>query len=416
MATKGITVRTVQAMKPGDTIWDTGHNEAVKGFGVRRQRGIAVYVIKYRIFGKQRFVTIGRHGSPWTPDKARREAKRLLGMVAAGKDPQAEKAEAEAKAADTLGKVADDYLKYAKKKQKPRSYAETERHLMINWKPLHAGSVFHIHRRHIAARLAQIETERGAVSAARSRAALSAMFNWAVREGFDIAANPVFGTNRPTEPEPRQRVLSDAELAEIWSACRDDDYGRIIKLLTLTGQRRDEVGGMRWFEIDDDKKLWKIPGSRTKNHREHTVPLSDSGFALVAASPRRMDRDYVFGDGPRRTGDDQRGFSGWSNAKAALDQRILEARQTANPKAKPLPWRLHDLRRTAATTMADRLGVLPHVIEALLNHVSGHKAGVAGIYNKAQYAAEVREALKKWSEHVAECLRCNNENCCEGTS
>ena len=105
MATKGITVRTVQAMKPGDTIWDTGHNEAVKGFGVRRQRGIAVYVIKYRIFGKQRFVTIGRHGSPWTPDKARREAKRLLGMVAAGKDPQAEKAEAEAKAADTLGKV-----------------------------------------------------------------------------------------------------------------------------------------------------------------------------------------------------------------------------------------------------------------------------------------------------------------------
>jgi len=411
MASKGITVRAVQAMKPGVTIWDANHNEAVKGFGVRRQRRDAVYVIKYRIFGRQRFVTIGRHGAPWTPDTARREAKRLFGQVAAGKDPQAARAEAEAKAADTLGKVADDYLKHAKKKQKPRSYAETERHLKINWKPLHAVSVFHIHRRHIATRLAQIETERGAISAARSRAALSAMFNWAVREGFDIAANPVFGTNRPTEPKPRQHVLADTELAEIWSACRDDDYGRIVKLLTLTGQRRDEVGGMSWIEIDEDKKLWIIPGSRTKNHREHMVPLSDSSFAIIAASPHHMDRNFVFGDGPRRTGDDQRGFSGWSNAKTALDRRILGVRQTTNPKAKPLPWRLHDLRRTAATIMADQLWILPHVIETLLNHVSGHKAGVAGIYNKAQYAAEVREALTKWSEYVAESLRRHGANC-----
>ena len=115
MALRGITVRTVQALMPGETIWDAGHKEAVKGFGARRQRGLAVYVIKYRVFGRQRFVTIGRHGSPWTPDKARREAKRLFGLVAAGKDPQAEKIEARANAADTLGKVANDYLKHAKK-------------------------------------------------------------------------------------------------------------------------------------------------------------------------------------------------------------------------------------------------------------------------------------------------------------
>ena len=119
-----------------------------------------------------------------------------------------------------------------------------------------------------------------------------------MREGFDIPANPVFGTNRPAEPKSRQRVLTDRELAEIWFACRDDDHGRIIKLLALTGQRRDEVGGMCWSEIDEDKKLWTIPGSRTKNHREHIIPLSDSALALVAASPRRTDRDYVFGDGP----------------------------------------------------------------------------------------------------------------------
>src|SRR5215475_8313283 len=108
MALRVITVRTVRALKPGATIWDAGHREAVKGFGVRRQRGDPVYVIKYRVFGRQRFLTIGPHGSPWTPDRARREARRLLGLVADGKDPQAEKIEARANAADTLGRVAAD--------------------------------------------------------------------------------------------------------------------------------------------------------------------------------------------------------------------------------------------------------------------------------------------------------------------
>lgn len=400
MASKGITVRTVQALKPNETIWDAQHKEAVKGFGVRRQRGDAVYVIKYRTFGRQRFVTIGRHGSPWTPEMARREAKRLFGLVATGKDPQAEKAEARDRAADTLHEVAEDYLQHAKKKQKSRSYSETERHLLTNWKPLHKASVFHIKRRDVAARLTELETERGAVTAARARAALSAMFNWAMREGIDIPTNPVFGTNRPAQPNSRQRVLTDGELAEIWSHCGDDDHGRMVKLLTLTGQRRNEVGGMHWSEIDEDQKLWTIPGSRTKNHREHMVPLSDSALALVSASPRRTGRDYVFGEGPRRTGDDQRGFSGWSKAKVALDQRILKARQQVDPKAKRLPWRLHDLRRTCATVMADQLGVLPYIIEAVLNHVSGHKAGVAGVYNRAKYEAEMRDALQRWAAHI----------------
>lgn len=400
MASKGITVRTVQALKPNETIWDAHHKEAVKGFGVRRQRGDAVYVIKYRVFGRQRFVTIGRHGSPWTPENARREAKRLFGLVAAGKDPQAEKAEARDKAADTLHNVAKDYLKHAKKKQKSRSYSETERHLLINWKPLHKASVFHINRRDVAAQLTVLETERGAVTAARARAALSAMFNWAMREGFDIPANPVFGTNRRAEPNSRQRVLTDGELAEIWSHCGDDDHGRMVKLLALTGQRRNEVGGMHWSEIDEDRKLWTIPGSRTKNHREHMVPLSDSALAFVNSSPQRTGRDYVFGWGPRRNGDEQRGFSGWSKAKAALDQRILEARQEIEPNAKPLLWRLHDLRRTCATVMADRLGILPHVVESVLNHVSGHKAGVAGVYNRAHYEIEVRDALTRWTAHL----------------
>jgi integrase len=380
MAMRAVTVRAVQALNLGETIWDSGHREAVKGFGARRQRGTPVYVIKYRLLGEQRFVTIGSHGAPWTPENARKEAKRLLGLVAGGRDPQAEKKEARAKAADTLGKVAEEYLGRSKSRLKPRTYTEVERHLQSNWERLHPISIFHLTRRQVAAQLSDIETTRGAVTAGRARAALSAMFNWAIREGFEIASNPVAGTNRPNEPTSRNRVLTDAELARVWAACRGDDYGRIVRLLILTAQRREEVGGLGWNEINADAKLWTIPGTRTKNHREHVVPLSDAALALLP--PPRQNRAFIFGQG-------QQGFSGWSKSKAALDER-----------AALFDWRLHDVRRTAATVMADRLGVLPHVIEAVLNHVSGHRAGVAGIYNRATYSKDMREALERWADHI----------------
>ena len=398
----GITIRTVQSLAPGETIWDAGHKEAVRGFGVRRQRGTPVYVVKYRALGRQRFFTIGPHGSPWTPEKARKEAKRLLGLVAGGKDPADERTLATLQATETLRKIADQYLKQAKQKLRPRTYYEIERYLLSTWNTLHSTPVAHIRRRHIAARTAEIETGHGIVAAARARAALSAMFNWAIREGLDIAANPVLGTNRPAGPRARDRVLTDSELAEIWAALGEDDYGRIVKLLVLTGQRRNEVGGMRWTEVDFDKAIWTIPSTRSKNHREHVVPLTKAAIALF---PDGADtREYVFGHGPRRKDDKNRGYSGWSKSKAALDARIQTARQKAagaGEKTEPLPaWCVHDLRCTVATVMADRLGVLPHIVEAVLNHVSGHRAGVAGIYNHARYEAETRAALCAWDDHV----------------
>ena len=401
MALASITIRTVQALAPGEALWDAGHKEAVRGFGVRRQRDQATYVLKYRVFGRQRFFTIGPHGSPWTPEKARREAKRLLGLVADGKDPADTKVQASLQAADTLRKVADQYLEVAKKKQRPRTHSEIARYLLTAWKPLHSLSVFKISRRHIAARVADIATEQGAVSAARARTALSTMYNWAIREGLDIPANPVHGTNRPEQPKSRERVLSYGELAEIWQACGDDDYGRIVRLLILTAQRRDEVGGMRWQELDTEAGQWFLPSARTKNHREHVLPLVRDALALLPHC--RTGRDHIFGDGPRREGDQHRGFSGWSKSKAALDARILAARKMVDAGAKPLShWTVHDLRRTAATVMADQLGVLPHIVEAILNHVSGHRAGVAGVYNRARYQAEMRQALERWGAYVSD--------------
>ena len=356
-----ITIRTVNALKPGEVIWDA----SVRGFGARRQTHAVSYVLKYRHDGKQRFVTLGRHGV-LTPDQARKKAKRLLGSVASGNDPVAPKAE-------SLGAIINEYLQVAAKILRISTYRAKRHHLQDCWKPYHSRPLASIKRRDVALALAEIETKYSPITAWHSRAALSALFNWAIRQGYEIAANPVAGTNRTTI-KSRDRVLTKAELASIWRQCGDDNYSRIVKLLILTAQRRDEVGRMEWNELDLERKLWTIPATRTKNHREHTLPLTDAALALL---PERR-RDYVFGNG----------FSDWSKARARLSDG----------------WRLHDIRRSVATGMAE-LGVLPHIIEAILNHVSGHKAGVAGIYNKAKYLEEMRGALEKWAQHVAKLTR-----------
>jgi integrase len=167
----------------------------------------------------------------------------------------------------------------------------------------------------------------------------------------------------------------------------DDQYGAIVRLLVLTGQRREEIGGLRWSEMDLVRRVISLPGERTKNGRPHEIPVTAAVIAVIEAQPRRGARDLIFGDGSGS-------FQGWSRAKAALDKRI--AKSAGNALA---PWRLHDVRRTVATSMAD-LGVQPHVVEAVLNHVSGHKAGVAGVYNRSLYAAEKRAALELWAIHV----------------
>ena len=222
------------------------------------------------------------------------------------------------------------------------------------------------------------------MAADRARATLSATFAWAIGEGL-CETNPVDGTNKASEEQPRDRVLSDAELAAIWNADTPGDYGNIVKLLALTAQRREEIGSLRWSELEGEgeKALIALPAERTKNNRQHDVPLSKAARSILDDIPKRGERDLIFGEGAG-------GFSGWSKAKAAMDERLGKAVK---------PWTLHDLRRTAATRMAD-LGVQPHVIEAALNHVSGHKGGVAGIYNRSTYAAEKRAALDLWAGHI----------------
>jgi integrase len=209
--------------------------------------------------------------------------------------------------------------------------------------------------------------------------ALSGMFEWAMRQGYELPANPVRGSNKPAINGSRERVLTEDELGRIWRALNGSDFSRILKLLILTGQRRDEIGKLRWSEIDIERAVFVLPGNRTKNKREHVVPLSPQAIALLP--DRVLGREWVFGIG--------KGFSGYSRAKLLLDKRSGVS-----------GWRTHDVRRSVATLMADRIGVLPHVIEAILNHVSGHKAGPAGIYNRAKYLDQMRDALNRWTTYV----------------
>lgn len=389
MAVAKITKSEVERLEPGAIVWDT----VVKGFGMRRHTTEEVfYLLRYRFNGRQTFKSIGGHGEigpsglPWTPDTARNEAKRLLGLVASDTNPKSE----QRRKAETFGAEAKDYLDQRKKTMKPRAFKEIERHLLQHAKPMHSATLDEIRRADIAQRLREILNTSGPAARNRVRSSLSAFFNWTVKEGL-LDANPVAGTAKAEEGGSRERVLSEAELAEVWAALPQDQFGDIARLLILTAQRREEIGGLAWSEVNRD--LIALPPERVKNKRPHALPLSPQAKAILERQPRRKSRDLIFGIG-------KGGFSGWSDCKARLDKAILDKRQEKNRKAKPMAdWRLHDLRRTAATGMAE-LGVLPHIIEAILNHVSGHKGGVAGVYNRARYEGEMREALERWANHV----------------
>jgi len=363
-------------------LWDT----QCIGFGARRQTDGVFYYLRFRRNGAQYMKSIGRHGSPWTPDTARNEAKRLLGAVVGGDDPFTKPL-----ASESFGHEVTRYLERKRAMMKPRAFEEVERHLTNHAAPLHRLRLAEIDRRIIAQRLGEIETASGPVARNRVRSSLSAFFGWAVTEGL-LEANPVQGTAKLDEGGSRERTLTQQELAELWRALNAEpnaQFADIVRLLILTGQRREEIGGLRWSEIDQG--LIVLPPQRTKNSRQHEVPLSRQAKAIIERQPKRKGRDFIFGIG-------ELGFSGWSDCKARLDEALLAARRKANRKAKAMPdWRLHDLRRTCVTGMGE-LGVLPHVIEQCVNHVSGAKAGVAGVYNRSKMIDAVREGLQKYAD------------------
>jgi integrase len=239
-----------------------------------------------------------------------------------------------------------------------------------------------IDKRTIAQRLDEIETGSGGVTRNRVRVSLSAFFNWAGRNAL-VEGNPVRGTETVKERR-RDRVLSDPELTAVWQALPLGDFGDIVRLLILTGQRRNEVAHLEWKEVDFAKDLIRLGPERTKNKHPHEIPLSGVARRILEIH-RSGAEGFVF-----------ERFA-WSTAKAGLDRRLPLA-----------PWTIHDLRRTCATGLGN-LRVPPHVIETILNHRSGHKAGVAGTYNHSAYPEEVRDALERWADHVVRSVGIDGE-------
>jgi integrase len=362
---------TLPAGKRDVIFWD----DDIRGFGLRlRESGERSWVYRYRFGRTQRSIKLGNANSvPLAV--ARKNASLLEAEVRLGKDPAGQKAVARKEAEYTFAVVAEKFLEARRPELRPGTFNEYERHLRHNAKSLHPFPITAVTQADIARLL---NNAAGPVSANRLRSTLSAMFAWIMKEGVVLpAGNPAAFTNKRAE-QPRDRVLSDDELKLIWHAIDNDDYGYIIKLLIFTAARADEIAGLQWSEIGDN--AINLPGSRTKNKRSHTIPLSDPAKAIIACIERGK-RTHVFGR------DD--GFRGWAKCKTRLDQKLGDIPH----------WTTHDLRRTAVTHMAE-LGVQPHIIEAVVNHVSGHKAGVAGVYNRASYDSEKRAALNLWAEHV----------------
>lgn len=350
--------------------------------------------------------------SPLTLASARRLAAEIHRQRAMGRDVVADydasrrrqKSQHENRAKSTYASAAKDFIEqYASKKT--RRWRETARLLGLaypptggeptrikgglcerwNDKPIAEIDGHDIHslidetRRSGAPGL---ERRSDGPTEARARvmlSCLSKMFSWLVQHRR-VSQNPCKDVHRPEASAARDRVLTDAEIVKFWRATDAErkELSALLKLLLLTGCRLNEVAGMTRAELSDDGATWNIPGSRTKNKRPHVVPLAPLARKLVGTGSE----GFVFTTTGRSP------VSGWSKIKGRLDEAM-----------KIPPWRLHDLRRTAATGMAE-IGIGPHIVEAALNHISGAKAGVAGTYNRAAYAEEKRAALERWASHV----------------
>lgn len=373
--------------------------------------GAKSFAVRYRLDGKAVKQTIGSYPKVSLKD-SREEARRILAAVDEGGDPQAE---ARIANDDFLIKnVFEDFLKrYVEKNNAPnvakRRRKIFEAEILPAWGNRHVAE---IKRRDVVKFIDEIIDRDAPVQANRTFSFLKKFFNWCIDRDV-IEHSPMNRMKEPSDEESRERVLTEDEIRLVWHAAEKEGYpfGPAIQLLILSAQRRQEVGGARRQEFGgsadfgSNLPVWTIPKGRTKNRKsDHVVPLTEWMDQLFSSQPVIAgDFDFIF------TNFQKKASTGWSKCKERMDAAILkmkreeaEARGEDASKVQPMnDWRFHDLRRTAATFMAsNQIKVLPHVIEAVLNHKSGAVKGVAGIYNRYQYFEEKLEALTKWEAVV----------------
>jgi len=376
---------------------------------VLQPSGARSWAVRYRHAGRSRKLTLGTYPAIDLV-AARKRARDALQEIAMGRDPGTEKVHAKRKAREAdvdqdlaLGALDTFVARHVRANTSARSASGTEHLFNLHVRPHWKGKRLDGLKRGDILELVDRVVDRGSpVAANRVLAAVKRFLNWTVDRGL-LEVSPAARVKAPTEETSRDRVLSDAELGLVWIAAEKSGppFGQLVRLLLLTAQRRDEVGQMTWGEIDAGAGLWTIPSGRAKNGKANDVPLAGAAAKILKGLPRIAgNADLVF------TTSGNTPFSGFSKCKARLDATMLAlARKEAEERGGDAdritiaPWRLHDLRRTAATGMA-RLGQPVHVIEAVLNHTSGAISGVAAIYNRHRYLDEKRAALDAWAKHV----------------
>lgn len=363
--------------------------------------GSKSWAFRYRAAGKSRKLSLGPYGEHPAIGvaKARALASAELVRVRAGGDPARDRRR---ETADTFKSVARRFVeRYAQPKN--RSWKETARLLGLIPDPEKvekddpasfvvrknsavdkwgARKVSDIRQSDVITLLDDVVDGGAPVGANRVFSAVRKLFNWADSR-YALDSNPCAKVQKPSEESSRDRVLSDDELRLVWNAAKKSGwpFGPIVQLLILTGQRRDEVAGMAWSEVNG--KTWKLPRGRVKNDTGHEVPLSPMALDIIKSVPKVEGVDLLF------TTTGKTPVSGFSKEKAALEEAVGFD-----------DWWLHDLRRTMASGMA-RLGISLPVIEKVLNHSSGSFRGIVGVYQRHEYAEEKRHALNAWAAHVA---------------
>jgi integrase len=385
-----LTVRTVESIKPRPSRQEIPDRHLPGLYLVVQPSGARSWAVRYRSGGRSRKHTLGSY--PALSLKAARElAGKALRAVAEGRDPGREKAQTRTLPPDTVEAVAKLFVeRHCLRANRPRTAAETQRLLNLHVLPRWRRRLLRdITRRDVRDLLDCIVGAGTPIAANRVLSAVRKLCNWALERDV-ISASPCAGVKPPSAERSRDRVLTDEELRNVWHAADELGYpfGVLVKLLILTGQRRSEVAGMRWSEVDARSGLWTLPAERVKNGKKHEVPLGRAATDILVRLPRIGEAFALTTTGAAPVG-------GFGLGKCRLDALLPPSMQ---------PWVLHDLRRTVASGMA-RLGIGLPTIERLLNHSSGSFRGVVGVYQRHDFAEEKRQAAEAWGRHVLTLIR-----------
>lgn len=376
--------------------------------------GRKVFALFYRFGGKQKRLSFEPPYPTLTLGEARQKAREAIARLGAGEDPAADKRAAKAKSRapvppvveppDTIERVFEQYVRrQLEGKGRASSYIDDcQRTFRLHIQPRWTGRrLSSIKRGEVIDLVDDVSNSRGKVIGNRALALVRGLFNFAIRRAVPgVEMNPAALVDKPGEEIQRDRVLSADEIAAVWAAAGElaHPWCAYTRLLLLTGQRREEVATMRWSDIDDGDQggpVWVLPASSTRAGRTHAVPLPPAAMQILRECPRAG--AYVFSTRQRRGGGGEAPISGFSKLKQMMDERLAAAAK-ANGRESPAPWRLHDLRRTAATEMG-RLAIARFTVSRVLNHAD---RSITGIYDKYSYLPEKRHALNAWAHRIGD--------------